>query len=224
MSNPAGGRARSRGLGRAAPTQGEVMVLEQAHADARAARPLNAVAGERLAVCRPLYPVPGQAPARLAAQHRGRPRQRRRGVDDALHGPPLPDVLRGPAFVVRGNYLAAAIGTAVGNPWTFPFIWAGTYRLGSFMLGNRLGKLLLSSSISASAPSAPRIELSFCHDAGLAADSARRLARHLLRDRSPRRGLPHPRLAASGAASPPAAFTWCPTSVMVRKPSARSSF
>lgn len=45
------------------------------------------------------------------------------------------------AFVVRGNYLAAAIGTAVGNPWTFPFIWAGTYRLGSFMLGNRLGHL-----------------------------------------------------------------------------------
>lgn len=39
------------------------------------------------------------------------------------------------AFLVRGNYLAAAFGTAVGNPWTFPFIWAGTYELGSAMLG-----------------------------------------------------------------------------------------
>jgi uncharacterized protein (DUF2062 family) len=41
------------------------------------------------------------------------------------------------AFFVRGNYLAAAIGTAVGNPWTFPFIWAWTYSLGSRMLGRQ---------------------------------------------------------------------------------------
>jgi uncharacterized protein (DUF2062 family) len=45
------------------------------------------------------------------------------------------------SFLVRGNYIAAAIGTTVGNPWTFPFIWTGTYRLGSFMLGNRAGSL-----------------------------------------------------------------------------------
>jgi uncharacterized protein (DUF2062 family) len=40
------------------------------------------------------------------------------------------------AFLVRGNYLAAAIGTVVGNPWTFPLIWVATYQLGHFMLGS----------------------------------------------------------------------------------------
>ena len=37
---------------------------------------------------------------------------------------------------VGGNILASAIGTAVGNPWTFPFIWIWCYRLGSWMLGS----------------------------------------------------------------------------------------
>lgn len=39
------------------------------------------------------------------------------------------------AWVVRGNILTSAIGTAVGNPWTFPFIWALTYNLGVYLLG-----------------------------------------------------------------------------------------
>ncbi len=39
------------------------------------------------------------------------------------------------AFVVGGNMLAAGIGTFVGNPVTFPFIWASTYSLGSHILG-----------------------------------------------------------------------------------------
>ncbi len=39
------------------------------------------------------------------------------------------------AFVVGGNMLAAGIGTFVGNPLTFPFIWASTYSLGSHILG-----------------------------------------------------------------------------------------
>lgn len=39
------------------------------------------------------------------------------------------------ALVVRGNVIAAAIGTAVGNPWTFPFIWLWTYSLGRWILG-----------------------------------------------------------------------------------------
>ncbi|OUR75672.1 hypothetical protein A9Q83_16870 [Alphaproteobacteria bacterium 46_93_T64] len=39
------------------------------------------------------------------------------------------------AWVFRANILASAIGTAVGNPWTFPFIWAATYHLGYWMLG-----------------------------------------------------------------------------------------
>ena len=38
------------------------------------------------------------------------------------------------AFVIRGNMLAAALGTAVGNPLTFPFIWAATYEVGGWIL------------------------------------------------------------------------------------------
>jgi uncharacterized protein (DUF2062 family) len=41
------------------------------------------------------------------------------------------------AKVARGNYLAAAVGTLVGNPWTFPFIWVATYKLGHILLGGR---------------------------------------------------------------------------------------
>ena len=39
------------------------------------------------------------------------------------------------ALLIRGNVIAAAIGTVVGNPWTFPFIWLWIYSLGSWMLG-----------------------------------------------------------------------------------------
>ncbi|MEM8813629.1 MAG: DUF2062 domain-containing protein [Pseudomonadota bacterium] len=34
------------------------------------------------------------------------------------------------AFVLGGNIIASAIGTAVGNPLTFPFIWASTFQIG----------------------------------------------------------------------------------------------
>lgn len=39
------------------------------------------------------------------------------------------------AFLIRGNMLAAALGTAIGNPLTFPFIWLMTYEIGRFMMG-----------------------------------------------------------------------------------------
>lgn len=39
------------------------------------------------------------------------------------------------ALLVRGNYIAAWVGTLVGNPWTFPFIWVLIYQLGVFILG-----------------------------------------------------------------------------------------
>lgn len=39
------------------------------------------------------------------------------------------------AFAIGGNLIAAALGTAVGNPLTFPFIWAATHRIGSQILG-----------------------------------------------------------------------------------------
>ena len=41
------------------------------------------------------------------------------------------------AWVIGGNILASAIGTAVGNPLTFPFIWFATHNVGSMMLGQR---------------------------------------------------------------------------------------
>ena len=37
------------------------------------------------------------------------------------------------AWLIRADILASAIGTAVGNPWTFPFIWAWLYSLGNWM-------------------------------------------------------------------------------------------
>ena len=39
------------------------------------------------------------------------------------------------AWLLRGNLLASALGTFVGNPVTFPFIWAATYQTGHFILG-----------------------------------------------------------------------------------------
>lgn len=39
------------------------------------------------------------------------------------------------AYVMRANILASAIGTAVGNPWTFPFIWVWIYNAGLWMIG-----------------------------------------------------------------------------------------
>ena len=38
------------------------------------------------------------------------------------------------AYVIGGNLIAAALGTSVGNPLTFPFIWASTYKIGSWIL------------------------------------------------------------------------------------------
>ena len=38
------------------------------------------------------------------------------------------------AFVIRANMLAATVGTVVGNPWTFPIIWAVSFEVGNFIL------------------------------------------------------------------------------------------
>lgn len=37
------------------------------------------------------------------------------------------------AFVTRGSFIAAVAGTVVGNPLTFPFIFAATYWLGTLI-------------------------------------------------------------------------------------------
>ncbi|PWL18202.1 DUF2062 domain-containing protein [Falsochrobactrum shanghaiense] len=39
------------------------------------------------------------------------------------------------AYILAGNVAAAALGTAVANPLTLPFIWGGTYELGRITLG-----------------------------------------------------------------------------------------
>lgn len=37
------------------------------------------------------------------------------------------------AYLLRANFLAALIGTFVGNPWTFPFMWWAAMTFGSFL-------------------------------------------------------------------------------------------
>ena len=39
------------------------------------------------------------------------------------------------AYLMRGNLIASGIGTAVGNPWTFPFIFLANYELGLWLMG-----------------------------------------------------------------------------------------
>ena len=40
------------------------------------------------------------------------------------------------SWVIRGNLVASAFGTFLGNPWTFPLIWLITFKTGNFILGN----------------------------------------------------------------------------------------
>lgn len=37
------------------------------------------------------------------------------------------------AWIIRANIISSVIGTVVGNPWTFPFIWVWVYELGHWM-------------------------------------------------------------------------------------------
>jgi uncharacterized protein (DUF2062 family) len=57
------------------------------------------------------------------------------------------------AWPLRGNMIAGAIGTCIGNPITYPFIWAGTYQVGHMLLNQEsrhvpggLGEDLLQKS------------------------------------------------------------------------------
>lgn len=43
----------------------------------------------------------------------------------------------GLAMIVRGNVIASLLGTFIGNPITFPFIGAASYRAGLWLLGLR---------------------------------------------------------------------------------------
>ena len=43
------------------------------------------------------------------------------------------------AWSIRANILASAIGTVIGNPWTFPFIWLWIFKVGSWIVGTPEG-------------------------------------------------------------------------------------
>jgi uncharacterized protein (DUF2062 family) len=43
------------------------------------------------------------------------------------------------AFILRGNILAAVLGTTIGNPLTLPAMWALDYKVGDFLLGLHAG-------------------------------------------------------------------------------------
>lgn len=44
------------------------------------------------------------------------------------------------AWIIRANIVASVIGTAVGNPWTFPFIWTWLYQTGTWMTSASKGE------------------------------------------------------------------------------------
>lgn len=39
------------------------------------------------------------------------------------------------AYLIRANLISSLIGTFVGNPWTFPFMWWAAISLGSYIFG-----------------------------------------------------------------------------------------
>ncbi|MEM5472123.1 DUF2062 domain-containing protein [Hoeflea sp. AS60] len=43
------------------------------------------------------------------------------------------------SYVLAGNMVAAALGTAFGNPLSFPFIWALTIKIGNMLIGIETG-------------------------------------------------------------------------------------
>ena len=45
------------------------------------------------------------------------------------------------AYLIRGNFVAALLGTIVGNPITFPFIWGLIYKVGAFLTSNKQNEL-----------------------------------------------------------------------------------
>ncbi len=49
------------------------------------------------------------------------------------------------AWMLGGNIIASAIGTLIGNPISFPFIWIATYQSGIFLLGLEGGNTDLSA-------------------------------------------------------------------------------
>ena len=52
------------------------------------------------------------------------------------------------SWILGGSLVAMVMGTVLsGNPWTYPFIWIGTYKLGKMMLGQH-GTRAASSALT----------------------------------------------------------------------------
>jgi len=46
------------------------------------------------------------------------------------------------SLILRGHVISSAIGTLIGNPWTFPLIFAATGNLGAWYIGENLDTLM----------------------------------------------------------------------------------
>lgn len=53
------------------------------------------------------------------------------------------------AWVIRGNVVAAAFGTAIGNPLSFPLIWGATLETGKFILYGRQSEQIAPAHLGA---------------------------------------------------------------------------
>ena len=45
------------------------------------------------------------------------------------------------AYILRANLVAALIGTIIGNPLTFPFIWGAIYKIGAYVSSETYSQL-----------------------------------------------------------------------------------
>ena len=45
------------------------------------------------------------------------------------------------AYLIRGSFIAALIGTVVGNPITFPIIWGLIYKVGTYFTNIKIEKI-----------------------------------------------------------------------------------
>lgn len=52
------------------------------------------------------------------------------------------------AYLCRASVVSAVIGTAIGNPWSFPLIWLGTFELGHWLMGVPHDSMVIASGIS----------------------------------------------------------------------------
>ena len=69
------------------------------------------------------------------------------------------------AWLIRANITAAVIGTAIGNPWTFPFIWTLIFnvgiKIGAFSDSVDANQLNFSQIFSSSLKAVMNLDMSY---------------------------------------------------------------